>query len=71
MQMENNRLNSRTIDDLYDKAEEVYSNICIIKAFCENYYDTEDFYKLRPILNYTEKTSDLLYAELIELKHNN
>ena len=66
--MANYKINSKTIDDLYNKAEEIYANISIIKMLCEQYYDVDDFYKIKGLINRTETISDILYLDLINLK---
>ena len=63
-------LNDNQITSLYDKAEEIHANVSLLKLFCSEYYDVEDMYKIKPILNYTYRTSDMLYAELIDLRYS-
>ncbi len=64
------KINSETIDTLYNNAEEVFGNISLIKMFCENYYEIDDFYKLKPLIKYTERVSDSLFAQLLEIKYD-
>ena len=66
--MTNSKINTEKLNELYNLAEEVFGNISLIKAFCEDYYETDEFYKLKCILNYTYKASDRLYAELLDVK---
>ena len=61
------KIKSEKIDELYNLAEEVFGNISLIKAFCENYYEEDDFYKLKHILRRTYKVSDTLYAEILDI----
>lgn len=63
-------LSENQITSLYDKAEEIHANVSLLKLFCSEYYDVEDMYKIKPILNYTYRTSDMLYAELIDLRYS-
>ena len=69
--MTNSKIRAETLNELYNLAEEVFGNISLIKAFCKDLYDTEDFYKLKYILNYTHRASDLLYAKLADMKSDN
>ena len=47
--------------DLYNMAQEIHGNISIIKNFCSDFKDIDDFYKIIPLLKNTEKLSDKLY----------
>lgn len=61
-------LKSKELKEMLNFAEEIYSNVCLINAYCQMFADTEEFYKIKPILNYTNRTSDILYAKMIEMK---
>lgn len=62
------RIKSKVIDDLYDKAEELQGNISLIRMFCEQYYDVDEFYKIKALIKHTDELSDRLYLDLINLK---
>jgi len=62
------KLKSDTIDDLYNKAEEIRGNISLIKMFCERYYNVDDFFKIKALIKNTDNLSSILYTDLINLK---
>lgn len=64
----NYNISEKQINKMYNYAEEIYLNLCLLRLFCKEYYDVEDAFIIKPIIEYTYKSSDLLYAELIELQ---
>ena len=62
-------LSEEQFKGFYKKIEEIYCNINLLKLFCKEYSDTEDIYKIIPLVNYTYKISDILYAEIINLEN--
>ena len=60
-------LKSKELKEMYNIAEEIYSNTCLINTYCQIFADTEELYKIKPILKYTNKASDILYAKLIDM----
>lgn len=63
-------INEEEFNDIYNRAEEIHANITLIRLFCKQYYDVDEMYKLKPIIEYTYKTSDILYANLIDIQGN-
>lgn len=64
------KISYEKVHDMYLKIEEIYSNISLIKLFCKEYYEVEDIYKIKSIIDYTYKTSDQLYADLINIQES-
>ena len=62
------KIKSQIIDDLYDKAEEIHANISLIEMFCREYYNVDDFYKVKALLKRTYNLSDKLYVDMINIK---
>ena len=61
-------IKKKIFEKLYEYSEEVYGNISLIKMFCERNQDTDEFYKIIPILKTTYRLSDELYAYFINTK---
>lgn len=61
-------LSKQQMNNIYKYSEEIYSNICLLRLFCKEYYDVDDVFIIKPILEYTHKSSDLLYATLIDMQ---
>ncbi len=55
------------LEKLYNYAKEIYANMNLLKAFCETNKSSENLYIIKPLVEYTYKTSDNLYASLIEM----
>ena len=51
---------------MYEQAQEIYGNLKIIKMFCKEYQDVDEFYAIMPLINYTTCTADKLYVKFIE-----
>lgn len=60
-------INSDEFDKMYNRAEAVSQSLILLKSFCEN-NNSEMLAKIRPVLNFIFKESDLLYAAFINLK---
>lgn len=55
----------REFEDLYYSAQEIQGNLCIIKKFCDDFADIDDFYKIIPLMNYTIKRADAMFSVFI------
>ena len=62
------RISKKNFNYMYRMSQEIYGNISIIKSFCNGYKDVDDFYKILPLIKYTDKLSDKLYSEFINMK---
>ena len=60
-------MNKKKYIELNNLAQENYGNISIIKMFCKKFHDIDDFYKITPIIERTNKIADKLYAEFINM----
>ena len=60
-------INNKKYVELNNLAKENYGNISIIKMFCHEFEDIDDFYKIIPIINLTNQIADKLYAEFINM----
>lgn len=65
--MEKYNIEFNQLEKLYNDAKVIYANMNLIKAFCEANTSIEDLYIIKPLVEYTYKTSDNLYANLIEI----
>lgn len=61
-------LKEEQINIIHNMAEEIYANISLLKIFCKEYYENEDIFKIKYVIEQTHKISDMLYANLIELQ---
>lgn len=68
MKKEKRVVNQQKLDELLEYSKDIYSNISLIKMFCEQKKEVDDFYQILPILKMTQNMSDILYAEMINLK---
>ena len=62
-------INEEVFTKLYDKSKELYANISIIKTFCDKYKDMDEFNKIIPLIDYTYKTSDILFTKIINIEY--
>lgn len=62
------KITKEEFEDLYNMAQEIHGNICVIKKFCEDYKDIDDFYKIMPLINYSVQKSDTMFSCLINKK---
>ena len=53
-------------DKMYEQAQEIYGNLTIIRKFCREYQNIDEFYAIIPLINYTIGTADKLYLKFIE-----
>ena len=53
-------------DKMYEQAKEIYGNLKIIKMFCKEYQDVDEFHAIIPLINYTTCTADKLYVKFID-----
>ena len=60
-------INKKKYFELNNLAKENYGNISIIKMFCRKFEDIDDFYKIIPIVERTNRIADKLYAEFINM----
>ena len=65
--MEKYIIECNQLEELYNYAKEIYANMSLLKSFCETNKSTENLYIIEPLVEYTYKTSDNLYASLIEM----
>ncbi len=65
--MEKYAIEYNQLEKLYNDAKEIHANMNLLKAFCETNKSAENLYIIKPLVEYTYKTSDNLYASLIEM----
>ncbi len=65
--MEKYAIEYNQLEELYNDAREIHANMNLLKAFCETNKSAENLYIIKPLVEYTSKTSDNLYASLIEM----
>ena len=63
-------IKSEEFNSFYRLIELVHGHISIVRMFCREYEDMENFYKIIPILDNAVKKSGLLYAEFTNLKYD-
>lgn len=55
---------------LNDLAEEISGNMDLIKDFCLEYKDIDQFGRIIPLIKYTHKAAYNLYSKLLKIELN-